>query len=86
MFAKSRRPFKYNAFALSKRDTAAPSSCSFTMAHNEKQADDGTLHMRVEKSLSDAFALSNYVTIAPGQVDPSEHYLLVNNEFVFTAR
>lgn len=56
------------------------------MAHNEKQADDGTLHMRVEKSLSDAFALSNYVTIAPGQVDPSEHYLLVNNEFVFTAR
>ncbi|KAJ8662918.1 hypothetical protein O0I10_001094 [Lichtheimia ornata] len=57
------------------------------MAHNEKSAaDDGTLHMRVEKSLSDAFALSNYVTIAPGQVDPSEHYLLVNNEFVFTAR
>lgn len=74
----------------SKRDTAAfpcSSSSSFTMAHNEKSAaDDGTLHMRVEKSLSDAFALSNYVTIAPGQVDPSEHYLLVNNEFVFTAR
>ncbi|KAI9494540.1 P-loop containing nucleoside triphosphate hydrolase protein [Zychaea mexicana] len=42
--------------------------------------------MKVEKCPSDTFALSNYVSIAPGQVDPSKHYLLVNNEYVFTAR
>ncbi|KAI7850916.1 P-loop containing nucleoside triphosphate hydrolase protein [Circinella umbellata] len=42
--------------------------------------------MSVEKCPSDAFALSNYALIAPGQIDPSKHYLLVNNEYVFTAR
>ncbi|KAI9315985.1 P-loop containing nucleoside triphosphate hydrolase protein [Dichotomocladium elegans] len=42
--------------------------------------------MVVEKSPSDAYALSNYITIAPGQIDPREHYILVNNTFVFTAR
>ena len=51
-----------------------------------EDADDEVLNMTVEKCPSDAFALSNYVLIAPGQVDNTKHYLLVNNEYVFTAR
>lgn len=46
----------------------------------------GGLTMNVTMSPSDAHALSNLVTIAPGQLDPKDHYILVNGNFVFTVR
>ncbi|KAI7877416.1 AAA-domain-containing protein [Lichtheimia hyalospora FSU 10163] len=42
--------------------------------------------MTIERSPTDGYALSNVVAIAPGQIDPREHYLLVNNHYIFTAR
>ncbi|KAG0170430.1 transport between ER and Golgi ATPase protein [Apophysomyces sp. BC1015] len=41
---------------------------------------------RVIKCPTDAHALSNFASVAPGQFDPSVHYVIANGEFVFTIR
>ena len=47
---------------------------------------DAAVRMTIERSPTDGYALSNVVAIAPGQIDPREHYLLVKNQYIFTAR
>ncbi|KAI8394261.1 P-loop containing nucleoside triphosphate hydrolase protein [Radiomyces spectabilis] len=42
--------------------------------------------MKVTMCSTDAFALSNYVSIAPGQIQPKDHYVIVNDQFVFSVR
>lgn len=49
-------------------------------------SDQGKFTMNIVKCPTDAFALSNFVSIAPGQLDPRDHYIIVNDEFVFTVR
>ncbi|CDS07210.1 hypothetical protein LRAMOSA09733 [Lichtheimia ramosa] len=56
---------------------------SYTAHHSQHH---GALSMTIEKSPTDGYALSNVVAIAPGQIDPREHYLLVNDQYIFTAR
>lgn len=40
--------------------------------------------MKVGQCPNPDAALSNYLFVAPGQFDPKEHYLLVNDQYVFT--
>jgi hypothetical protein len=40
--------------------------------------------MKVGQCPNQQAALSNCLFIAPGQFDPHEHYLIVNEEYVFT--
>jgi vesicle-fusing ATPase len=47
---------------------------------------DGGITMNVRQCPSDAAALSNNVFVAPGQIHPENHYILVNDNFVFTVR
>lgn len=59
---------------------------SYTAHHNHHSHHDGALRMTIERSPTDGYALQNVVAIAPGQIDPREHYLLVNDQYIFTAR
>lgn len=44
-------------------------------------------NMNVVKIATDELALTNYVCIAPGQLDPArDKYLILDDEYVFTAR
>lgn len=40
--------------------------------------------MKVGQCPNAEAALSNYLFVAPGQFDPHEHYLMVNDHYVFT--
>lgn len=40
--------------------------------------------MKVGQCPTPDAALSNFLFVAPGQFDPHEHYLIVNDQYVFT--
>ncbi|KAL1922968.1 uncharacterized protein VTP21DRAFT_9344 [Calcarisporiella thermophila] len=61
------------------------SSANRPPAYKPSYAPSGT-QMRVGKSLNNFMALSNYVYVAPGAFDRDVHYIMVDDQFVFTIR